>query len=81
MTTFPKTVIWTNRKASDQERVSPPKRIICPIALGMRENTRMTVTYREALFAFNSYCVFVQDGVTAGISRLLFLLVYFTENG
>ena len=33
------------------ERVSPPKRERRPLALGIRENTRVTVTAREELFA------------------------------
>ena len=32
------------------ERVSPPKRSCVRAMLGIRENTRMTVTFREELF-------------------------------
>jgi hypothetical protein len=57
------------------ERVSPPKRIFVPFTLGIRENTRLTVTVREVLFTIteilfgNLHCFF-SDGEF--FARLLF---------
>ena len=40
------------RAVCGDKRVSPPKRKFRPLSLGIRENTRMTVTVREELFYF-----------------------------
>ena len=63
---------------SAEERVSPPKRKTVPFALGMRENTRMTVTVREALFtpALNIFGTGVID-FTTGIPVFYFIRLIF----
>ena len=61
-----------------EERVSPPKRIFVPFTLGIRENTRLTVTVREVLFTiteilFSAICIVsFQTGIF--VTRLLFLV-------
>ena len=47
---LPSRRFWTKPCSAEEERVSPPKRVFRPIALGIWENTYMTVTYREVLF-------------------------------